>query len=235
MKREIIVTKDGSHTVGMPEMNVTYHSHHGALQESLHVFIETGLLYLLNRSERHETQLRIFEMGFGTGLNAFLTAIEAEKRKAAIHYTAVEMYPLSIEEANALNYHLVLGQKDLFERLHQREWGSDIPISEYFTFRKEHTDLQNFSPGQPFHLVYFDAFAPSAQPELWTEAVFKKLFDMITEKGVLVTYCSKGSVRRAMQAAGFSVTKLAGPPGKREIVRAEKSLEFGKQPQTPNQ
>ncbi|MCU7548516.1 tRNA (5-methylaminomethyl-2-thiouridine)(34)-methyltransferase MnmD [Chitinophagaceae bacterium LB-8] len=223
MKREIIVTKDGSHTVAIPEMNVTYHSHHGAIQESMHVFIETGLVYLLSQPEQQKTQLRIFEMGFGTGLNAFLTAIEGEKRKAHIYYTAVEKYPLSVVEANSLNYQLVLGQQDLFERLHHCPWGVDHTINKYFTLRKEQTDILSFTAQESFHLVYFDAFAPSAQPELWTEDVFRKLFDIMVEGGVLVTYCSKGSVRRAMQAAGFVVTKLAGPPGKREIVRAVKT------------
>jgi tRNA U34 5-methylaminomethyl-2-thiouridine-forming methyltransferase MnmC len=224
MKREIIVTKDGSHTVEIPGMNVTYHSHHGAIQESKHVFIETGLNYQLNRPELQDFPLHIFEMGFGTGLNALLTAIEAEKRRIPIHYTAVEMYPLTLDEANTLNFSQVLGHQDVFEQLHLCEWETDTAITEHFTLRKVQTDLQDFAPGEAFHLVYFDAFAPSAQPELWTEEVFKKLFNMMAENGVLVTYCSKGVVRRAMQAAGFNVAKLPGPPGKREIVRAEKSL-----------
>lgn len=224
MKREIIVTKDGSHTVEIPGMNVTYHSHHGAIQESKHVFIETGLNYQLNRPELQGFPHHIFEMGFGTGLNALLTAIEAEKRRIPIRYTAVEMYPLTLEEANTLNFSQVLGHQDVFEQLHLCEWETDTAITEHFTLRKVQTDLQDFAPGEAFHLVYFDAFAPSAQPELWTEEVFKKLFNMMAENGVLVTYCSKGVVRRAMQAAGFNVAKLPGPPGKREIVRAEKSL-----------
>ncbi len=224
MKREIVITKDGSHTVEIPEMNVTYHSHHGAIQESMHVFIKAGLLYQLNRLELQSLPLRVFEMGFGTGLNAFLTAIEAEKRKINIQYTAVEKYPLSFGEAYALNYSQLLQKPEVFEQLHQCKWGTEIPISEYFTLHKEQTDLHNFTSQEPFQLIYFDAFAPSAQPELWTEAVFKKLFEMMAEKGVLVTYCSKGSVRRAMQAAGFNVSKLPGPPGKREMVRAERSL-----------
>lgn len=224
MKREIIITKDGSHTVEIPGMNVTYHSHHGAIQESMHVFIESGLNYQLSRLELQGSTLRLFEMGFGTGLNALLTAIEAGKRKINIHYTALERYPLTLDEANSLNYSQVLGHQDIYDLLHQCAWGTDTTVTEYFTLRKEESTLQDFTSGELFHLVYFDAFAPSAQPELWTEEVFKKLFDMMIEKGVLVTYCSKGSVRRAMQAAGFNVAKLPGPPGKREIVRAEKSL-----------
>lgn len=227
MKREIIVTKDGSHTVGLPEMNVTYHSSHGAIQESMHVFIEAGLFYQLSRSGFQGLPLHVLEMGFGTGLNAFLTAIEAEHRKIDIHYTAIEKYPLTLEEAGKLNYSGTLGHRDLFNQLHHCLWENEVAVSPYFTVRKEQTDLQSIAPGRSFQLVYFDAFAPSAQPELWTEDIFKKLYDMMTEKGILVTYCSKGMVRRAMQAAGFTVTKLPGPPGKREIVRAEKKgLEF---------
>jgi tRNA U34 5-methylaminomethyl-2-thiouridine-forming methyltransferase MnmC len=222
MKREIIVTKDGSHTVEIPEMNVTYHSHHGAVQESMHVFIEAGLRYQLAQANDHDLPVRVFEMGFGTGLNAFLTAIEASERKINIHYTTVEMHPLSLEEAGVLNYSGVLGEQEVFERLHQCQWGTDCAISSYFTLRKEQTDLSQFTSDKSFDLVYFDAFAPSAQPELWTEAIFKKVFNMIRAKGILVTYCSKGSVRRAMEAVGFAVTKLPGPPGKREIVRSEK-------------
>lgn len=226
MKREIIVTKDGSHTVGIPGMNVTYHSHHGAIQESMHVFIEAGLKHWLGKQALKEVPIRIFEMGFGTGLNALLTAIEAKKSKINIHYTAAEMYPLSLKEASELNYSATLGHKDTFEQLHQSKWNEEVALTEHFILRKEQTDLLNFTSQLPFHLIYFDAFAPSAQPELWTEEVFKKLFDLTAEKGVLVTYCSKGSVRRAMQAAGYTVTKLPGPPGKREIVRAEKSYKF---------
>jgi len=225
MKRDVVNTADGSHTVSIPEMNVTYHSRHGAIRESMHVFIGAGLRYLsgrLGRPYRLEP-VRLFEMGFGTGLNAFLTAIEAEKEKIKIYYTAVEQYPLTLEEAGQLNYSETLGHKELFDSLHQSKWKEDVNINDYCTLRKEQTSLLNFSALQPFNLIYYDAFAPAAQPELWTKEVFEKLFHLLTPGGVLVTYCSKGDVRRAMMAAGFTVTKLPGPPGKREMLRASPS------------
>lgn len=220
MKRNTVVTKDGSHTIAVPLMNVTYHSVHGAVQESRHVFIEAGLHHVMRRSGG--TAITVFEMGFGTGLNALLTAVEAGKTATNIHYTAVETSPLSLEEATVLNYPAMLGHADLFQRLHQCEWNKTVRLASDFTIDKRQTGLVNFLSGQPFNLIYYDAFAPSAQPELWTKEVFDKLFSMLDKGGVLVTYCSKGDVRRAMTAAGFSVEKIPGPPGKREMMRAEK-------------
>lgn len=241
MKRQIITTADGSHTVAIPEMQVTYHSHHGAVQESMHVFIEAGLRWWLgaagqatgaatsNNSEPASGQtskpLRIFEMGFGTGLNAYLTALEAEKLQVPIHYTAVEKFPITTEEAAALNY--ATENRLLFDRLHQSDWNTDMAIAPFFTLKKCNTSLQEFEAAAPLDVIYFDAFAPTAQPELWTEAIFTRLFNQLNSGGVLVTYCSKGVVRRAMQAAGFTVTKIPGPPGKREMVRAVKELAVG--------
>jgi tRNA U34 5-methylaminomethyl-2-thiouridine-forming methyltransferase MnmC len=223
MERKIIITKDGSHTIGIPEMNVTYHSIHGAIQESMHVFIEAGL-YGLGRLNRPDP-LNILEMGLGAGLNALLTLLQADKLKQPIHYTAIELFPLAEKKACNLNYCEQLSQpcyQTLFEKLHQSEWEKDIVITSYFTFHKTNTDLLNFSTNGSFDLIYFDAFAPNAQPELWTKEVFEKLYDIMNEEGVLVTYCSKGDIRRAMRAAGFSVEKIKGPPGKREITRALK-------------
>ena len=237
MIRQIISTADGSHTVAIPEMGVTYHSHHGAVQESLHVFIEAGLYWRLgltrqateagahNGSEPASGQtskqsLHIFEMGFGTGLNAYLTALAAQRLQCPIHYTAVEKFPLSAEEASGLNY--ATENPELFHQLHDAPWEQPVAINPLFSLHKSNADLLAFSPNEPFDLIYFDAFAPTAQPELWTEAVFSKLFNQTNPGGVLVTYCSKGVVRRAMQAAGFTVNKIPGPPGKREMVRAEK-------------
>lgn len=224
MKKEIIITADGSNTVAIPEMNVTYHSHHGAIQESVHVFIEAGLRYISGRLERRDT-LRIFEMGFGTGLNAFLTAIEVKKTKTNIHYTAVETAPLSLQEAGKLNYTQVLSYEELFQQLHQCNWNAEVQLSDCFSITKLHTDLAAFQSFHLYHLIFYDAFAPSAQPELWTQEVFEKLFAMLEPNGVLVTYCSKSDVRRAMQAAGFMVEKLPGPKGKREMVRATQKSE----------
>lgn len=226
MKREIITTADGSHTVQIQEWNVTYHSHHGAIQESLHVFIEAGLRYWCNRQEPGSV-IRIFEMGFGTGLNAFLTAIEAEKRNMPVHYTTVEKYPLAAAEARNLNYAHLVQQESLFAQLHQSIWDEAVCINSNFTLHKLHTDLASYAhkseaSGERFNIIYYDAFAPAAQPELWSKELFEDLYRLLLPGGVLTTYCSKGDVRRALQAAGFAVTKLAGPPGKREMVRAEK-------------
>lgn len=220
VKKEIIQTADGSHTVSIPEMKVMYHSHHGAVQESVHVFIEAGLRCY--RFRYPNAPLSVFEMGFGTGLNAFLTAIEAEKTKTTVRYAAVETAPLSSNEIAALNYADALGHAGLFQALHQSNWNEDRTLSEYFTLQKEQADLRLYETAQRFNVMYYDAFAPSAQPELWTQAIFEKLFAMLEPGGVLVTYCSKGDVRRAMLAAGFVVEKLPGPKGKREMLRAEK-------------
>jgi tRNA U34 5-methylaminomethyl-2-thiouridine-forming methyltransferase MnmC len=221
VQRKLIITEDGSHSIVMPALNVSYHSIHGAIQESKHVFIEAGLNHVLKNY--HPQQLHILEMGFGTGLNVLLTAIEAEKQKINIHYTAVEEFPISIDEAKSLNYPELLQHKDLFQNVHQSEWDRDVVISEHLTIRKEKVNLINFSVNNQFHLIYYDAFDPTAQPELWTKEVFEKLFRILYQNGILVTYCSKGDVRRAMMSAGFTVKKLPGPPGKREMLRAMKA------------
>jgi tRNA U34 5-methylaminomethyl-2-thiouridine-forming methyltransferase MnmC len=221
MKREIIATTDGSHTVEITEMQVTYHSRHGAIQESMHVFIKAGLHYMYEQVEP-EVTLHVFEMGFGTGLNAFLTAIDATQNNRRIDYTAVEAFPLPIEEATVLNYTSILGHQELFEQLHKSKWNESMPVTNYFILNKIRADLQSFSTNQRFHLIYYDAFAPAAQPELWTKEIFDKLYTLLLPGGVLVTYCSKGDVRRAMIAAGFQVEKMPGPPHKREMLRIKK-------------
>lgn len=218
------MTKDGSHTVSIPGMNVTYHSHHGAIQESQHVFMDAGLHYWVNTRQKKE--VRIFEMGFGTGLNALLSLMAAEKYDLTIQYTAVELFPLQPEEFTALNYCEQLQRPDilpLFEALHRAAWEQDIPVTAHFTIKKIQSDLLNRPVDQPVDLIYYDAFAPSAQPQLWTREVFQQLFSFLAPGGILVTYCSKGDVRRAMQAAGFIIEKIPGPPGKREMVRAARS------------
>lgn len=225
MQRNLIITRDGSHSVEIPAMHVTYHSSHGAIQESMHVFMEAGLKPLLHRQET----LYIFEMGFGTGLNALLTLIEAEAHQQKIHYQSVEAFPLEQEMVDHLNYCDQLHQptlKPLFEQLHTSPWDQPMALTPWFTLQKNKTTLFNFSSrwlsGQPVNLIYYDAFAPNAQPELWTVEAFTFLFNLLATGGVLVTYCSKGDVRRAMKAAGFIVEKIQGPPGKREMVRAMK-------------
>ena len=219
MERQIIPTSDGSLTVAVPELHVNYHSIHGAIQESVHVYIQAGLNYMMQKLKEDES-ISIFEMGFGTGLNAFLTAIEAGEQQRNINYSSVELHPLPDTEISLLNYTDILGRKELFQQLHQVAWNENSKVTEYFTLNKQQVNLAELHCDQKFHVVYYDAFAPTAQPELWTIDLFEKLYNMLLPGGILVTYCSKGNVRRAMQAAGFHVEKLPGPKWKREMVRA---------------
>lgn len=218
-------TDDGSHTILIPELNVSYHSKFGALQESKHVFIKEGLDYLLNEKlfNKHE-QLNILEVGFGTGLNALLSLNEAINLQQQLFYLTIEAFPVALEEAEQLNYCKIINPtlQSKFFQLHSCCWELENQIDNYFSFVKMKSLLQDFSSNKKFHLIYFDAFDPVVQPELWTEEIFRKLFLLLYDNGVLVTYSSKGLVRRAMQTAGFKVEKIPGPPGKREIVRALK-------------
>jgi tRNA U34 5-methylaminomethyl-2-thiouridine-forming methyltransferase MnmC len=225
MDRKIILTEDGSHTISIPARGVTYHSLHGAIQESQHVYIEAGF-YGWDPFCRPKP-LRIFEMGLGTGLNVLLTLIESEKINQHIYYEALELFPLDLEEARSLNYCGQLnrpGLQTIFEQIHCCEWEKEIEFSSTFHFKKSNISLFDFTPLQPFELVYFDAFDPNAQPELWTKEVFEKIFSMLAANGILVTYSSKGDVRRALQAAGFTVEKIPGAKGKREMIRAIKKV-----------
>ncbi|WP_207514801.1 tRNA (5-methylaminomethyl-2-thiouridine)(34)-methyltransferase MnmD [Longitalea luteola] len=224
MQRNLIVTKDGSHSIAVPEWQVAYHSVYGAVQESLHVFIEAGLRYWRNQNKT-ASRCVIFEMGFGTGLNALLTALEAERLQVRIMYETVEAFPLEQSIIEQLNYSKTLEQpasQPVFALLHSSEWNTTEPITDLFSLRKVNTLLANYTPVEPVNIIYYDAFAPGAQPDLWTSEVFEQLLNMLAPDGILVTYCSKGDVRRAMIAAGFHVEKIPGPPGKREMLRAKK-------------
>jgi tRNA U34 5-methylaminomethyl-2-thiouridine-forming methyltransferase MnmC len=223
MERQLLLTRDGSHTISIPEMNVTYHSIHGAIQESMHVFIEAGLKHsgLFETIGVHT----ILEVGFGTGLNALLSLIEADKNKNRIYYTALELYPLPNRLTKELNYCELLKQpayQELFEKMHDCGWEEMYEITDSFRLTKKQCSVTDFSAKDEFNIVYFDAFAPNAQADLWTKEVFEKLHAAMTDNGILVTYCSKGDVRRDMQAAGFFIEKIPGPPGKREMLRAIK-------------
>ena len=225
MQRQIIVTKDGSHSISIPEMEVTYHSLHGAIQESQHVFINAGLLGsgLFDYIGVHS----ILEIGLGTGLNALLTLMEADKHKNRIYYTSIEPYPLNQSEIAGLNYCEQLNAPQYqpqFERIHECGWEEMYEISEYFRLTKHKNSLQDFASNDLFDVIYFDAFAPRAQPELWTQEIFGKLSPLLKEDGVLVTYCSKSIVRKAMEAGGFKIEKIQGPWGKREMVRARRRV-----------
>ncbi len=223
MKRAPVITKDGSHSIAVPELNVMYHSVHGALQESLHVFIHAGWAHWT--AQNPGQPVRIFEMGFGTGLNVLLTMDEAMKSGTHVYYETLECDPLTTEEAMALNYCEQLQRPDLlpfFRQLHTSAWEADIKIHDSFILNKTKDDLLTFVPKNKSDIIYYDAFAPAAQPECWTIPVFKKLYSMMNPSAILVTYCSKSAVRRNMTAAGFHVEKIPGPRGKREMVRGNR-------------
>lgn len=220
MKREIVKTNDNSSTLFVPDLDEHYHSIHGALQESRHVFIKAGLHELVNR----KNEISILEVGFGTGLNALLTLLEAEQKDLSIHYKSLEKYPVTLDELKQLNYgELLKDSSGAFQQLHKAEWEKWVSVNKLFKIFKQQTDLKSFSAPAEFDLIYFDAFAPSAQADLWTIEIFTKMFQSLKPGGLLVTYCVKGEVRRNMKAAGFEVEKIPGPPGKREMARAWKN------------
>ena len=211
--RELLQTADGSFTLFIPEVEETYHSTHGAVQESMHVFIENGL------KACDKEMIRVLEVGLGTGLNAILTLQHATKK---IDYCALEPYPLSKEILNEL----VTSGSDQFEmKFHASNVGEWISIQENFSFVRMEIGLEEFSSEEKFDVIYYDAFGPRVEPGLWTLERMQQCFDLLNEGGVFVTYCAKGEVRRNLQAAGFVVERLAGPPGKREMLRAKKRVE----------
>lgn len=212
----IVVTSDGSHTLYNQELDEHYHSVHGAIRESQHVFIEAGLNALPEPGHIH-----LLEVGLGTGLNAVLTALSDKN----VTYTALEAYPLEKTLLDELNYPALLGTEqagDLFNKLHAAPWKERAIITPSFQLQKLKTTVQETNFDKEFNLVYFDAFAPTVQPELWTKEIFDKMFNALKPGGILVTYCAKGEVKRNMKAAGFKVEALQGPPGKREMTRAWK-------------
>ncbi|MDX5427577.1 MAG: tRNA (5-methylaminomethyl-2-thiouridine)(34)-methyltransferase MnmD [Bacteroidota bacterium] len=220
MKREIRTTADGSKTLFVEALDEHYHSYHGALQEAQHVFLKMGLHAL---SKDH---LDILEIGFGTGLNAWLTALEVVMIDTKVHYIGVEGFPVSRDEWESLDYPKLITDErgpSLFEKIHVSDWETANEILPGFQLTKVRSDFREFSPeGNSLDLIFFDAFAPDAQPELWTTAIFQGLYKCLREGGLLVTYSAKGQVRRNMIEAGFKVEKVPGPPGKREMLRAWK-------------
>lgn len=224
MKREIITTADGSSTIFLPEWNEHYHSKHGAIQEAYHVFIKTGFEYFREVSGSVET-ISILEIGFGTGLNALITLLEARKDTSVVEYTGVEAYPVSSEEVKNLNYSSLFSGGDsevIFQKLHSAPWDEKVKINDSFLLHKQKIFFNEIEEVSTFDLIFFDAFGPRVQPDLWTEEIFAKMYTALKSGGVLVTYSAKGSVRRAMETVGFSVERLPGPPGKREMLRASK-------------
>lgn len=229
MLRTIVKTADGSHSLFVEELNEHYHSIHGAIQESKHVFIDAGLKTFISGATTSFSEggkpLTILEIGLGTGLNAMLTYIETQQSDINIHYTAIEAYPVSADLIDQLNYVELLTQniQPVYTTIHACEWGMPVALSNQFTILKIKNTLQEAVLENSYHLIYFDAFGPGVQPEMWTEEIFAKLFDVIESGGCLVTYCAKGEVKRTLKRVGFTVESLPGPPGKREMVRAIKN------------
>jgi tRNA U34 5-methylaminomethyl-2-thiouridine-forming methyltransferase MnmC len=219
MQRRLIVTSDGTHTIHVPEMNENYHSVHGAMQESEHIFINAGLRSL------NSGNISVFEAGFGTGLNALLSAIYAEKQGVEIHYVTIEKFPLPDDITKSLNYGSILGERaiELFSLIHSSPWETPSEISRSFTLTKIRADLVTFDLAGSFDIIFFDAFGPDKQPEMWSGEIFRKIAEVTRPEGVFVTYSSKGEVKRNLRASGFSVKLLTGPPGKRHIIRAIKN------------
>ena len=214
-------TADGSYTLYVPELDEHYHSVKGALTESQHIFIDMGLKHSSVPSPR------ILEIGLGTGLNCFLTFIASEETGRKIHYTGIERYPLKEEVIRTLDYPTLIGKghDDAYFAIHQAAWEKDVPLSSSFTLHKIEGDFTQYTFEGKYDIIYFDAFAPEKQPEMWDQSLFDSLYHVLNDGGILTTYCAKGIVRRMLQASGFMVERLPGPPGgKREILRATKMI-----------
>lgn len=215
---KIIATADGSHTLASPYDGEHYHSKHGALREGQHVFIEHGVATLAAKRE-----IRILEMGFGTGLNALLTWHYGQEKRQRISYTSIEAHPVAEEVALALKYGaLISGASEVFAQMHRAAWDEVLQLTDLFSLLKCHTALEAVELASDFDIVYYDAFGPNYQPELWTPVIFAKLYASLKSGGFLVTYCAKGQVKRDLRSVGFDVVALPGPPGKREMTKAVK-------------
>ncbi len=219
MKREVIQTSDGSSTIYIPEMDENYHSKHGAIQEAEHVFIQHGLKKM---EEKGRNSISIFEMGFGTGLNAFLTKIRAN---VPVNYVGIEAFPVSEEELEAINYVNQVGSEheNDFSAIHDAEWNKLIQLDSNFSIKKVQEKIENYNlENASFDLIYFDAFGPRAQAEMWKIEILQKMYDGLKSGGALVTYCARGQFKRDLKSLGFEIEPLPGPPGKREMTRAWK-------------
>lgn len=218
----LILSQDGSHTIHSEQFGVSYHSKYGALQETQTVFINAGLKY---REAEGLKTIRILEMGFGTGLNALMTMMQANP-EIQINYHTIEAYPINEDQYKQLNYPTLLkldsSSRNAFYEMHSCPSGTTIPLNDRFLFTKHLKKLEEFETSEMFDIIYYDAFAPTSQEELWTEDIMSKLYGMCNSKAVLVTYCAKGSFKRALKAAGFQVEGIDGPIGKREMTRAHK-------------
>lgn len=220
---KLITSDDGSHTLISDQFGVSYHSTHGAIQESITVFLAAGLHYA-----RHNflSEIKILEMGFGTGLNALLTLMEAEKYRKPLQFSTLEAYPISMDQAETLNYLDLLNCREYskaFFSMHSSDTCRSLELIPNFTFTKHLIKIEDFNPIGKYNVVYYDAFAPTTQPELWDEVMMKRIYDLLEDEAVFVSYCAKGSFKRALKSAGFIVEPLPGPPGKREMTRALKT------------
>ena len=219
MQNKIIKTNDGSHSIFNPKINENYHSIHGAIVEAEHVFIRNGF------SSANKDKLNILEVGFGTGLNALLTHQKALQKSIHVNYHTIELYPVKKENYSQLNFAKLIGlEKEDLLILHNCPWGENYKIDSYFTFTKNHTSLEEYNTDIKFDIIYFDAFSPEKQPEIWQKQIFKKMYKYLKDNGFLVTYCAKGVVKRTMKSVGFEIIILDGPPGKRQMTRANKKI-----------
>lgn len=219
---ELFVTGDGSHSVMSKQFDALYHSRHGAIQETNTVFIEAGFKYLINNGYQ---EISILEIGFGTGLNAYMTYLEAQKQNITLHYDTLETYPLSMEDVLQLNYPSLLDSEitsSIFLQMHSFPWEIKTPITPNFNFQKKLLDFLNVEDVNQYDLIYFDAFAPEVQPELWDVNMFQKMYAALRLNGVMTTYCAKGIVKRNLKSVGFLLESLPGPLGKREMTRVIK-------------
>lgn len=217
---EIKQTADGSNTIYLPDLNENYHSFHGAIQEAIHVFIKNGLEQYVSKSE-----ISIFELGFGTGLNALLTNLWAETNKVKIQYTSIEAFPVPIDICKKMDYPSQLdhSSSEVYSKLLDAEWEQLVSLSRHFSIYKIKSSIQEWSKNQNFDLIYFDAFGPRAQPEMWELPILEKMYNSLKLNGILVTYCAQGQFRRNLKSLGFKVESLLGPPGKREMTIAIKN------------
>lgn len=217
---KIITTSDGSHSLLDTSLNETYHSIHGAIQESQHVFIRAGLDHWLQRNQK--SKIRIFEAGFGTGLNVFLTALHHALNEVKTYYESWEAFPLETNMLKKLNYPVTLGSPEIFSRIHEAAWNQPTSILTSFTLCKKRGDIlmDRLNGTASFDLIYYDAFAPMKQPEMWTLSTLRKISSLLAPNGVLVTYCAKGQVKRDLKSLELAIETLPGSPGKKEMIRA---------------
>lgn len=219
-EKRLLITEDGSHTIYLPELKETYHSTHGAIRESEHVFIRQGLEHALQDGKK---TIKIFELGFGTGLNALLSWIYAERNQISINYHSIEAFPLTQKDIEVLNYPSLIDAVDVtakFHKIHECSWNVPVVLSPCFQLNKIEMQIEEFHTDMQFDVCFFDAFAPSKQAEMWEIPILEKVKNMLVPQGILVTYCAKGQLKRDLKSLGFEVESLPGPPGKKEMVRA---------------